>query len=262
MKQLFPEVEAATGLANNGQVLLTTEENKSLYSLLAVTTDSSFLQVFRFPLIHGDRHTALDQPYSTVLTEALAQKLYGRQNPVGRILRVNDTQDYKVTGVLAPYAGKTHLEAEIYYTDPGSYFESWGGNNPETYVALHSQANVAALEAKVTKVATDRTKEEAAKYNVKYGQLPDWKLQPLQAIYLHSDSMGGPFTIKGDYRNSVILGTVAIVILIIAGINYMNLATAQAAKRAREVGVRKVISCLLLVVVPSGGGAEGQRLTT
>jgi putative ABC transport system permease protein len=240
MQQLFPEVEAATGLVNNGQVLLTTEENKSLYTLLAVTTDSSFLKVFRFPFVHGDRHTALDQPYSAVLTEALAHKLYGNENPVGKTLRVNDTQDYKITGVLAPYAGKTHLEAEIYYTDPKSYFESWGGNNPETYVALQAQAKIADLEAKVTKVATDRTKEEAAKFNVKYGQLPDWKLQPLQAIYLHSDSMGGPFTIKGDYRNSVILGTVAIVILIIAGINYMNLATAQAAKRAREVGVRKV----------------------
>jgi putative ABC transport system permease protein len=240
MKQLFPEVEAATGLANNGQVLLTTEQNKSLYTLLAVTTDSSFLKVFPFPLAHGDRHTALDQPYSAVLTDALARKLYGQENPVGKTLRVNDKQDYKITGVLAPYTGKTHLEAEIYYTDPGSYFESWGGNNPETYVALHAQSNTADLEAKVTKVATERLKEEAAKYNVKYGQLPDWKLQPLQAIYLHSDSMGGPFTIKGDYRISVVLGTVAIVILLIAGINYMNLATAQAAKRAREVGVRKV----------------------
>jgi putative ABC transport system permease protein len=240
MKQLFPEVEAATGLASNGQVLLTTEENKSLYTLLAVTTDSSFLKVFPFPLVHGDKHTALDQPYSAVLTDALARKLYGQENPVGKILRVNDKQDYKITGVLAPYTGKTHLEAEIYYTDPASYFESWGGNNPETYVALHAQSDIAAFEAKVTKVATDRTKEEAAKYNVKYGQLPDWKLQPLQAIYLHSDNMGGPFTIKGDYRNSVILSTVAIIILLIAGINYMNMATAQAAKRAREVGVRKV----------------------
>ncbi|MDO1447356.1 ABC transporter permease [Rhodocytophaga aerolata] len=240
MKQLFPEVEAATSLANNGQILLTTEENKSLYTQLAVTTDSSFLKVFRLPLIHGDRHTALNQPFSAVLTQPLAQKLYGQENPVGKTLRVNDKQDYKITGVLAPYAGKTHLEAEIYYTDPGSYFESWGGNNPETYVALHAQSSIDALEAKVTKVATDRTKEEAAKYNVKYGQLPDWKLQPLKAIYLHSDDMGGPFTIKGDYRNSVILGTVAIVILLIASINYMNLATAQAAKRAKEVGVRKV----------------------
>jgi putative ABC transport system permease protein len=240
MKRLFPEVQAATGLANYGQILLTTEANKSLYTPLAVSTDSSFLQVFALPLAHGDRHTALDQPYSAVLTEALARKLYGQENPLGKTLRVNDKQDYKITGVLAPYAGKTHLEAEIYFTDPDSYFESWGGNNPETYVALHAQASIPGLEAKLTKAANDRLKEEAVKYNVKYGQLPDWRLQPLQQIYLYSTEMGGPFTIKGDYRNAVILGTVAVIILLIAGINYMNLATAQAAKRAKEVGVRKV----------------------
>ncbi len=240
MKRQFPEVKAATWLNDQGQELLTTEENKSLYTPAAVATDSSFLAVFAFSLQQGNPETALVQPYSAVLTSDLAYRLYGSQNPVGKILRVNDKNNFTITGVLAPYAGKTHLEAEIFFNDPQAYYESWGGNSPETYVALHSQSTVPLLEKKLTEVVTERIKEEAAKHNVKWGQLPDWRLQPLTAVYLYSVEMGGPFTIKGDYRDLVILGTVAIIILVIASINYMNLATAQAAKRAREVGVRKV----------------------
>jgi putative ABC transport system permease protein len=240
MKQQLPEVQAATQVINYGQILLTTEDNKSLYTPLAVATDSSFLKVFSLSLQTGNATTALFQPYSAVLTESLAHRLYGNQDPVGKILRINDKNDYKITGVLARYPGKTHLEGEIYLTDPESYYESWGGNNGETYAALHSQSGVSSLEKKLTKILTERLIEEATKHNVKWGQLPEWRLQPIHAVHLHSTKIGGPFSMKGDHRNSVILGTVGIIVLLIASINYMNLATAQAAKRAREVGVRKV----------------------
>lgn len=240
MKQEFPEVQAATKLNDYGQILLTTTAKKSLYTPSAVSTDSSFLEVFPFALQQGDATSALLHPYSAVLTQELAHKLYGTENPVGKTLRINDKKDYKITGVLAPYTGNTHLQAQIYFTDPEAYYESWGGNNPETYVALHSQSEIAQLEAKLTLAVNARLKEEAEKYNVKWGQLPDWRLQPLHQIHLYSTEIGGPFPIKGDYRDLLILGTVAIVILLIASINYMNLATAQAVKRAREVGVRKV----------------------
>lgn len=240
MKQQFPEVQAATRVINFGKILLTTEDNKSLYTPLAVGTDSSLLKVFPIALQTGNAKTALVQPYSAVLTETLARRLYGDLDPIGKTLRINDKNDYKITGVLAPYPGKTHLEGEIYLTDPETYYESWSGNNAETYASLHSQSSVSSLEKKLTTVLSERLIEEAKKYNVKWGQLPDWRLQPLHTIHLHSTEMGGPFTIKGDYRNSLILGTVALIVLIIASINYMNLATAQAAKRAREVGVRKV----------------------
>lgn len=240
IKQQFPEIGAATKLNNYGQVLLTTEEKKSLYTPLAVSTDSSFLKVFSFTLLHGDIKTALLQPYSALLTNELAQRLYGNENPVGQTIRVNDKTDYKITGVLAPFPGKTHLEAEIYFTDPEAYFYAWDGNSPTTYVALHPQTNISQLEGKVTQLVNAYVKEERIKYNTKLGELPQWRFQPVDAVHLHSTQMNGPFTVKGDYRDLIILGTVAIIVLIIASINYMNLATAQAAKRAREVGVRKV----------------------
>jgi putative ABC transport system permease protein len=240
IKQEFGEIQASTGLSNAGKVLITTEFSKSLYTPLAASTDSSFLEVFKLPLVHGQAETALHQPYSVVLTSELAYRLYGNSNPVGQTLRINDEKDYKITGVLAPYAGKTHLEAELYFTDPDSYYYSWEGNNPSTYVALHPQANLTQLEEKVTALINKFIVEERKKYNTNIDGLPQWRFQPVTDVHLYSTHMNGPFTIKGDYRNSIILGTVAIVILLIASINYMNLATAQAGKRAKEVGVRKV----------------------
>ncbi|QHT69217.1 FtsX-like permease family protein [Rhodocytophaga rosea] len=240
IKQEFGEIQAATRLSNDGKVLLTTQANKSLYTPLAVSTDSNFLAVFKLPLLHGDAGTALLQPYSVVLNSELAIRLYGNTNPVGQTLRVNNKKDYKITGILAPYAGKTHLEAELYYTDPDSYYYAWDGNDPTTYVSLHPQTNIAKLENKVTALINEFVKEERKKYNTNIGELPQWRFQPVSDVHLYSTQMNGPFVVKGNYQNSIILGTVAIVILLIASINYMNLATAQAGKRAREVGIRKV----------------------
>ncbi|MBC7921463.1 MAG: ABC transporter permease [Ferruginibacter sp.] len=241
LREQFPEIRAATRLENYGEALLTTEENKSLYVKEAVMTDSSFLAVIPFPLASGDPRTALRQPHSALLAHALARKLYGSQNPVGKIIRFNDRTDYKITGVLAPPAGNTHLEGEIFLNDSDQYkYFSWTGNSPATYVARHPSSEVAPLEQKITRVINAYVRQDYLKAKVNYDQLPTWRLQPLRDIHLRSLNMNGSFESKGDYRNLLILGSVAALVLLIAGINYTNLATAQATRRAREVGVRKV----------------------
>jgi putative ABC transport system permease protein len=240
LRQQYPEIAHATRLDNYGEALITLNGGeKSLYVDHAVLTDSSLFAVLPLPFASGDPATALDQPYSAVLSQELAHKLFEGQNPLGKVIRFNDQDDYRVTGVLARPAGPMHLDADVFLKDQEGYGDSWTGNSPTTYVALHPEANVARLERKVTAGINKYLKAEFLKTKVNVEELPKWRLQPLGDIHLYSAKMNGPFETKGDYRNLYLLGGVAVVILLVAGINYMNMTTAQAARRAREVGVRK-----------------------
>jgi putative ABC transport system permease protein len=240
LRQQFPEIAHATRLDNYGEALITLNGGeKSLYVDHAVLTDSSLFAVMPLPFASGDARTALNQPYSAVLSQELAQKLFEGQNPLGKLIRFNDQDDYRVTGVLARPAGRTHLEADIFLKDKEGYGESWTGNSPATYVALHPDANVARLERKVTAGINKYLKASYLKDKMNVDELPKWRLQPLKDIHLYSTDINGPFRVTGDYKNLYLMGGVAVVILLVAGINYMNMTTAQATRRAREVGVRK-----------------------
>jgi putative ABC transport system permease protein len=241
LQMQFPEIRHATQLYNQGEALVQVQgTDKSLYVKGSVATDSSFLAVLPLPLRYGDAHTALQKPYSALLSSVLAAKLFGDQDPVGKVLRYNDKTDYRITGVLASFPAPFHLEGEVYLTDPEVYFESWTGNSPATYVSIIPNTNLARLEQKITEGINPYLRKELIQHKVNVDDLPNWRLQPLQDIHLYSTRMGGPFESRGDYRSLYILSGVALLILVIACINYMNLATAQAVKRAKEVGVRKV----------------------
>ena len=240
LRQQFSEIAHATRLNNYGEALITLNGGeKSLYVDQAVLTDSSLFAVMPLPFASGDARTALNQPYSAVLSQELARKLFEGQNPLGKVIRFNDQDDYRVTGVLARPAGPMHLAADVFLKDKEENGGSWTGNSPATYVVLHPEANVTRLERKVTTGINKYLKTEYLKIKVNVDELPQWRLQPLKDIHLYSTNIGGPFKAIGDYHNLYLLGGVAVVILLVAGINYMNMTTAQAAQRAREVGVRK-----------------------
>ncbi len=238
LRNEFPEIQSATRVENTGEVLIATEDQqKSIYAKDAISTDSSFLQVLPFPLQAGDPETALQPPFSAILSHTLAENLFGNENPIGKIIVFNDDTDYQVTGVLEPYQGNTHLDTDIILRDTTYAGGSWSGNSPAAYVALAEGADIPFLEQKITDNITPRIKAEVGD---SWKKFPDWKLQALTAIHLNEANVHGPFVGEGRVRTVYIIGIVAVLVLTIASINYMNLATAQATRRAREVGVRKV----------------------
>ena len=240
LRSEFPEIAAATWANENGKLLLGVEDQEGIFANKVASVDSSFLRVLPYPLAYGSAEKALERPRTAVLSDETARRLFGNENPVGRTLRVNANTDYEITGVMAPFPGNSHLEMDALLRDTAYVFSSWTGNNPATYLAVHPNTNVAALEEKITEVINPRIRAQMEKYSASTDQYPDWKLQPLQDIQLSAGEVGGPFSGQGEKRNVYIIALVALVIVIIASINYMNMATAQAASRAREVGIRKV----------------------
>ena len=241
LRNEFPEVVSATWANTYGKVLIGAEDQEGVFAKKMASVDSSFLRVLPYPLKYGNAEKALERPRTAVLSHETAQQLFGNENPVGRTLRVNADTDYEVTGVLAPFAGNSHLEVDALIRDTTYVFSSWTGNNPATYVALHPNTDVAALEEKITESITPRLRAEMERMGASSdNKYPDWKLQLLQEIHLSAGEISGPFSGQGEERNIYVIALVAFVIVTIASINYMNMATAQAARRAREVGVRKV----------------------
>lgn len=240
LRDEFPEITSAAWAVESGRVLIGAEDQEGIFADKIATVDSSFLRVLPFPLRYGNIENALERPRTTVLSNETAQKLFGNENPVGRTLRVNADTDYEITGVLAPFAGSSHLELDALIRDTTSVYFSWTGNNPATYVALSPNTNVGALEEKITEAINPRIQAEMEKFGANVDKYADWKLLPLRDVQLSSGQVSGPFSGQGEERTVYVIALVALVIVTIASINYMNMATAQAAHRAREVGVRKV----------------------
>ena len=240
LRNEFPEITSATWAVESGRVLIGAEDQEGIFADKIATVDSSFLRVLPFPLRYGNIDNALERPRTAVLSDKTAQTLFGNENPVGRTLRVNADTDYEITGVLAPFAGSSHLEVDALIRDTTNVYLSWTGNNPATYVALNPNTNVAALEQKVADAINPRIRAEMESFGANVDKYPDWRLLPLRDVQLSGSKIGGPFPGKGEERTVFVIALVALVIVTIASINYMNMATAQAARRAREVGVRKV----------------------
>jgi len=249
MKRDFPEVQQFTRVVtdfNAGKHLLRYKE-KLVYEDKPVYVDSTFFDVFTYHFTSGNAKNVLSEPYSLVMLKPTAEKLFGNEDPVGKVIEIDDNNgknDYKVTGVVDESLGKSHLRANMFITmNSGGMGEfirqnnSWGGNNlTYSYVKLRPRADDAALEKKLPAFLN------------KYGgqQLKDvgmekiLHLQPLSSIHTTT-------VYEKDLSKSVepsflyILLLIAILIQVIACINFMNLSTARASRRAKEVGVRKVV---------------------
>ena len=210
--------------------------------------DPSFFSVFDFPLCQGDPQTALGRPYTLVLSDDLARKFFGADDPIGQTLRLGGEQVYEVTGVLAEPPGRSHFEprflasfATLEALDP--VVETWaeGGANP--FVVLAPGYSSEQLQAHLDGRLDD--------YMGLFASSTKAYVQPLTEIYF-SDPSSWPQSAserRGDVRYLYLFSTVALLILIVADINYMNLATARALRRAREVGVRKAVGATRVQLV-------------
>ncbi len=226
---------------------LVTYEDKSVYEKNAVLVDSTFFSLFHYPFAAGSAYKALDEPNTVVLDNALAGKLFGNEDPLGKVIQLdnlNGRQDLKVVGVITGNAGKSHLHAQLYIAmNSGGLGEfvrqnqTWAGNNfVSTYIKLHPQADAKQLERKLPAFLDKYGAGELRAMGMK----KTLSLQPL--ISIHTDtSFDVEMAATVNPTFLYILMAIALLIQAVACINFMNLATAQAAQRGKEVGIRKVI---------------------
>lgn len=201
--------------------------------------DSTFFKVFSFRLLAGNPDRALAEPYSLVLSQSAAKKYFGDENPIGKPMQINNNTDYMVTGIVEDAPSNSILQYDLIGSfnsiRAGREEPSWWNANYQTFVVTHPHADVTALAQK-----TDALVKEVLESELRSeGDYVRFNFIPLTDIYLHSD-FDGEKEIVSDIRYVYIFSTVAVLILVIACINYINLSTARAASRAREVGIRKV----------------------
>jgi putative ABC transport system permease protein len=200
--------------------------------------EPEFLEIFSFPLVEGDLKTALEEPLSVLLTEDMAAKYFGNENPLGKTLTV-DNLVYVVKGILKNIQGNSHFTFDFLasfqtlYSDPllpNDYIEQWGNNLFSTYISLRKGVDSQEMGKKITYVIKGLRERRS---------LVEYHLQQVTDIHLHSN-VNREFEPNSDIKYVYIFSAVAVLLILIACFNYMNLSTAQAFYRAKEVGIRKV----------------------
>jgi putative ABC transport system permease protein len=248
----YPEVEAATRMRTGGSATFSHKEKSFKEGSLAFA-DASLFSVFTLPFVKGDPETALLEPNTIVISEALAQKYFGQEDPIGQLLEIkNEQKAYKVTGVMKAIPVHSHFHFDLFLSMPSlpdQSSDSWMTSGYFTYLLLKPGIAWQKLEAKLPQVVEKYMGPQLhqsmgftlAEFRKKGNNIGLY-LQPLTDIHLRSNLM--PMTEMeppGDMRYVYIFGAVAVFMLLIACINFMNLSTAGASKRAREVGIRKVL---------------------
>jgi len=246
----YPEVEEAVRFRRRGSYILKYGEN-SFKERRFIFSDPTFFKVFGIPLLKGNPETALKDPNALVLSKKTAEKYFGQEDPIGKIVKVNNKDDYKITGVFDQIPGNTHFHFDV-IASLESLEESrepmWWSYNFNTYLVLSPQVDPKSLEAKFPEfikkyMAPQLEKLIGQSYDkmIASGNLMmEFSLQPLQRIHLHSD-LDAELEPNSDIKYVYIFSAIAFFILVIASINFMNLSTARSAGRAREVGIRKVV---------------------
>jgi putative ABC transport system permease protein len=237
MKQDFPEVIEYTRLRKTGTQSLVRYGENSFYEDRFFFADSTVFDLFTFPLVNGDQATALSRPNTVVITENTAQKYFSGVNPIGKIIEADpfgngELAEFEITGILQNIPHNSHVQfdflASIISTDDDlSQFS--GFQQVFTYLLLQAGTSEKDLEAKLTEFI-HRNWTENPWYTI--------QLQPMTDIHLHSQ-FRSEIQPNGNIRYVHIFSVIAILVLLIACINFMNLMTARSVKRAREVGVRK-----------------------
>lgn len=232
----FPQIEKTVQFMSPLSLLLQYGD-KRLQQENLVCMDSTAFDVFSWKLLQGDPHTALTAPYSIVLTQSVAKKFFGRENAVGKSLRVDNSDNYTVTGIVEdpPSNSQISFNGLISMTTArkmrNDIFNYWGYVDFYTYFLLKDKAAIGSVKAGIPSFLRRHINENPG-YTIAFERLDD--------AYLHSKAARQPGP-TGSITNIYLFSCVGFIILLIACVNFMNLSTARSLERAKEVGVRKVL---------------------
>jgi ABC-type antimicrobial peptide transport system permease subunit len=237
LKNDYPEIESATRVSWNMSILFGYGDKHLKAS--GIWVDPSFLTMFSFPLLIGDIKTALNDPHSLVITEKMSKKLFGDENPIGKVVKFDNSENFIITGLLKDLPNNTDfdfefLESATFMESKGYMDADWTDVSIRTFVLLKPNTRLADINSKikniVIKYSGGRSKDESFLY-------------PVSQLRLYSKFVDGKPT-GGRIETVRLFTLIAVFILLIACINFMNLSTARSEKRAKEVGIRKVAGAL------------------
>jgi putative ABC transport system permease protein len=239
----FPEVSESVRLHRpSGQVIAEIGETRYNERNWFIT-DANFFDVFDFDLIAGDPATALSQSHSVVLPEKMAKKYFGDENALGKTFELLGWGSVKVTGIIKDLPANSHLQFDLLFSELqtgerwNSYLTNWQRFGAHTYIVLDKGKSITDIEAKLPALMKEHWGADA--------EFQATAFQPIEDIYLHSaDIQNGVESEHGQLSYVYIFSSMAIFLLLIAAVNYINLTTSKASTRAKEIGIRKVAGAI------------------
>ncbi|MCJ8211254.1 ABC transporter permease [Mucilaginibacter sp. RS28] len=245
----FPEVENAARFRQTGSFRVK-KGSQNIQEDKVTFADPAIFNIFTLPFVDGSATDALKAPHTAVINETLAKKYFGRTDVVGKTLVLNDTENYKITGVIKDIPRQSHFRFDLFLsmeTLAESKQTTWLSNNFQTYMLLKPGANIKTVESKFSDLINRHSSAELQQFLhmsmsdlEKQGNYFRFSVTPLTDIHLKSNRVA-EMGENGNIQYVYIFSAIAIFILFIACVNFMNLSTARSANRAREVGVRKVL---------------------
>jgi putative ABC transport system permease protein len=240
LQNKFPEISKTVRIARLEKALVSSGELKFSEDRI-IMADSSIFDVFNLPLLRGDQKNVMSQPNSIILSRSTAEKYFGKEDPVGRILRYNRSNDFTVSGIMEDVPSNSHLKFDMMVTMSSArslFGNDFFENRMNTVVSTYILVRPGTDPKKLGESVTQSTKEYDE--GIDFGDNKQNHLQPLTSIHLYSD-MGGEFSPNGDIKSIYILGTIAFLILVVACINYINLSYSVNSRRNIELGMRKIM---------------------
>ncbi|HRH48720.1 MAG TPA: ABC transporter permease [Panacibacter sp.] len=258
LREDYPEVEKAGRFmdaplfycAGSNQVR-TTDQQQNTYEAGFSYADQDMLDILQVPMVYGDRAHALSEPNTIVISKSKADKYFPNQNPVGKTIILNDDNNriYKIGGVMEDFPATSHIHYSFLLTMTGYQLwdgeqTQWSASNYPVYVLLKPGTDVAKFQTKLkgilTKYYLPMMKQSGDKDADNFAEKAKLIAQPISSVHLYSADINDGLQ-KGDIKFVWLFGGIAIFILVIACINFINLSTAKSANRAKEVGLRKVV---------------------
>jgi len=246
LKKVIPEIEYATNFGFNNQN--TFRVGNKILKLDGSAADSDFFKMFSYPLLEGNAQSALNTPVSISISRKMAEDFFGSpQAAIGKTIRYENKKDFTITAVFENLPQNSSVKFDFLinwdnFLKENSWAKQWGNNGPGAFVMLHANANPVLVDKKIRRFLDTYNKEQSKAFREELG------LQKFGDVYLHSEFENGkPAGGRIEYVH--LFSIVAVFILLIACINFMNLTTARSVKRAREIGVRKVVGAVRGVLI-------------
>jgi putative ABC transport system permease protein len=237
----FPEIESSARILVRDQCMIQYEEKQFIERQFSYA-DPNLFSIFSFELSKGNPETVLKRPFSIVISEAIAHKYFGNDDPIGKVLRLENEHDYTITGVMEEIPHNSHFRYDILATLAGSrqvfgsdWMSNWGWRNFITYLLAKEGFSQASFGNKVSALVTENR-------DFNEDESPStYTTQALKDIHLYSGHIENDIQVQGNISYVLIFSGIGILILLIACFNYIGLLTANATTRAKEVGIKKVV---------------------